>query len=108
MCPYSSTSQRRRNDALGALLTDGQPRNRRAILLRQRRQIEGNGHARFIAKLFRQPRPQQHFAIRMAACLRPRSDGVGGFDELASELTFQDLDICTEERISLQIVLNPK
>ena len=42
----------------------------------------------------------------MAGGFGARSDGVRGFDELASELPFQDLDIRTEDRIGLQVIVD--
>jgi len=42
----------------------------------------------------------------MAGGFGARSDGVRGFDELASELPFQDLDIRTEDGIGLQVIVD--
>ena len=42
----------------------------------------------------------------MATGFRPRSDGVGGMNELPSELPLRKLDIRTEDRIGLQVIVD--
>ena len=52
------------------------------------------------------PPPKKFLGVGMTTRFGTRTDGVGRFDELASELPFQDLDIRTEDRIGLQVIVD--